>query len=140
MIKNVTAYVRTVIDMDKFKQDTRNNYLYVSSRPYNGKQDDKGNFVLQKGAVVTLQVLEDHSEPVIDQRTGLVRENNYLETFDVTVVGAPYPLPYNKGDHVSLGAFLPESSYYIDHNLILRFAEIMPHSKKDGGRHDDDKA
>ena len=80
--------------------------------------------ITPSGTTFTVQALDDFSDPIIDKETGEVMDNNALETFDVTIIGAEYPLPIKKGDYVSLKGFLPELSYYINFNLILRFSDI----------------
>lgn len=108
-------YVKTLIDADGMLKDFGNDFLVVSVREYKGKVE-KG---LPSGACFTLQVLHDTS-PV---EAG--KENNLMEQFEVTVPGARYPSDIKRGDHVRLGKFMPESSYFIKFNLILRFAEIQ---------------
>lgn len=127
MIKRVNKYIRTVIDAMLMLKDFGNHFLLVSQQKYNGKIDDKtGETILKPGVKVTLQVIEDHADPVIDRDTGRQIDDNTLNTFDVTIPGCEYPLPLNKGDQVSLGEFDEKHSYYIDGNLILRFKSIYP--------------
>ncbi len=128
MIKNSNRYVKQVIDIDKFLNDTDNCYLLVSQRPYKGKLDDTGKVILPTGATATLQIINDHSEPIKD-KDGRIVDDNSMETFEATIVGCDYPLPFKKGSRVRLGGFLPESSYYINFSLILRFSEIVAADK-----------
>lgn len=123
-IQNAYRYSVTKINIDQFFRDTLNEYLVVSQRPYRGKTDLDGKIIIEPGANITLQVITDISEPVIDKKTGEIKENNELETFEVTIEGCQYPLPLKKGDKVSLGDFDEENSYYINYNLILRFRKI----------------
>ena len=120
MIKNNHRYIKTIVNGKEFLNDTGNKYRFVGQREYKGKPDKN----IPAGATVTLQIIEDHSEPVIDKATGRVKDNNVLETFDATIVGATYPLSFNKGDYVVLEDFKEEISYYINFNLILRFGGI----------------
>lgn len=122
--QNAYRYLFTKIDIERLLKDTLNEYLFVSQRPYKGKKDNEGNVIIEPGANITLQVITDISEPVIDKKTGEIKENNELETFEVTIEGCQYPLPFKKGDKVSLGDFDEENSYYINYNLILRFRKI----------------
>lgn len=119
-IKDGYRYTKTLIDWDKIAKDTGNRYRLVSQKPYNGNPE-KG---LAPGATVTLQIVQDSSAPIIDKKTGQAKDNNVYETFDATILGASYPLPFVKGDFVALGGFLAEKSYYIDFNFILRFTAI----------------
>ena len=124
MIK-ANNYVRTVIDADAMLKDFGNKFRVVASRAYNGKAESN----IPAGTTFTLQVLEDHAAPQIDKETGLPKDNNVFETFDVTIPGCQYPSGIVKGDFVSLGKFLPEISYYIKYNMILRFGEIRKITK-----------
>lgn len=130
MIKNVYRYVHTVIDANKFLEDTGNKYMLVSQSPYRGKSDEAGETILPAGVKVRLQIQEDFSDPVVDRKTGEPMEDNRYENFDVTIVGCSYPLPLKKGDMVSLGEFLSQYSFYIDYNCILRFGKILEYKEK----------
>lgn len=134
MIRNGNRYTKTVVLVDKFQQDTGNCYRVVGQRAYKGKPEAN----LPAGTTFTLQITEDNSEPIIDKKTGLPKDNNVFETFDVTVVGCAYPAPFKKGDYVSLDGFMEEASYYIDFNFILRFREIKkttpPGAKKESDK------
>lgn len=124
MIKHGSRYTRTIVEGDKFLEDTGNEYMLISQRKYKGKTDRDGNPVLEPGVTVTLQIMRDTSQPIVDKETGLILDDNALETFEATIVDCPYPLPYKKGDRVSLHGFLTEHSYYINFNFILRFLGI----------------
>lgn len=130
MIKNVYRYVHTVVDGEKFLEDTGNKYMLVSQSPYKGKMDETGETILPPGVKVRLQIQEDFSEPVVDKKTGEKMEDNRFENFDVTIIGCSYPLPFSKGDMVTLGEFLPQYSFYIDYNCILRFGKIYEYKEK----------
>ena len=105
MIKNSHRYIRNLVNGQKLMKDTGNKYRFVGQREYKGKPDKN----IPAGATVTLQIIED---------------NNVFETFDATIIGVTYPLPFNKGDYVALEDFKEEISYYINFNLILRFGGI----------------
>ena len=122
MIKNGTRYTKNLVLGDKFLEDTENRYRFVSQKPYKGKPEAG----LAPGATSTLQIVTDKSAPIVDKISGLIKDNNELETWDATIVGVEYPLPFKKGDYVTLGGFMEEASYYIDFNFILRFKEIKP--------------
>lgn len=123
MIKNGYRYIKSIIDIDKFLADTGNMYVLVGQRAYKGKTDEKGNTLIDSGVTVTLQIIEDSSEPVYD-KMGVEKEDNRLETFDVTIVGENYPLDLKKGDYVRLANFRSDISYYINYALVLRFESI----------------
>ncbi len=124
MLNNGYRYVKNIIDIEKFLKDTRNKYLLISQRRFKGKTRENGEIVIPEGATLSLQILEDHSEPVIDKNTGEQKPDNVLETFEVTIVGAQYPLPIKKGSMVHLYDFIPEFSFYINYNFILRFGRV----------------
>lgn len=116
---NVTPYIHTVIDWDSMARDWGNSFTFVSQSPYRGKPEAG----LAAGATVTLQINNDTHDHSVD-KSGRKRDDNALETFMATVVGCNYPLPFVKGDKVTLDGFLPDASYYINYSLILRFSSI----------------
>lgn len=124
MFKYAHRYIRQTINGDQWKKDFNNLFRLVSQRPYKGKMNDKGEVLTPAGVMATVQIIEDLSAPAIDKETGEIMEDNSLENVEVTIIGASYPLPLQKGDLVSLGNFIPELSYYVNYNLILRFDGI----------------
>ena len=114
---NVTPYIHTVIDWDSMARDWGGSFTFVSQSPYRGKPEAG----LAAGATVTLQINNDTHDHGVD-KSGRKRDNNALETFMATVIGCNYPLPFVKGDKVTLGGFRPDASYYINYSLILRFS------------------
>ena len=116
---NVTPYIHTVIDWDSMARDWGGSFTFVSQSPYRGKPEAG----LAAGATVTLQINNDTHDHGVDT-SGRKRDNNALETFMATVIGCNYPLPFVKGDKVTLGGFRPDASYYINYSLILRFSSI----------------
>ena len=116
---NASPYVKTLIDWAGMDKDWGGSYTFVNQVVYKGKPESG----LAPGATVTLQILQDAHDHGTD-KAGRKRNNNALETFTATIVGCTYPLPFVKGDKVKLDGFLPESSYYINYSLILRFSSI----------------
>ena len=98
MLKNTNRYAETIVKGEDFLKDTGNKYCFVSQCKYKGKPDKS----IPADTTVTLQIIEDHSDLVIDKATGRVQDNNVFETFEATIIGAPYPLPFHKGDYVAL--------------------------------------
>lgn len=127
-LSNVSRYTKVVIDWGLMSSDFDGVFRVVSQRPYKGKPEAG----LAPGTTFTLQVVEDKAPPVIDKTTGKPKENNVFETFEATVVGQEYPAPFRKGDYVELDGFMPEASFYIDFNLILRFQAIQATSAPKG--------
>lgn len=120
MFKNQHRYAKTLVLGNDFLSDTGNKYRLVSQRAYKGKPEKN----IPTGVTVTLQIIEDNSEPIIDKVTGMEADNNVFETFEATILNAEFPLPYKKGDYVALEDFKEEYSYYINYSLILRFGGI----------------
>ena len=73
--------------------------------------------------MLTLLITHDDMNYGVD-KNGRKRENNILNTFDVTILNGKTELPFKKGDKVSLAGFIPEKSYVIGFDLILRFSDI----------------
>jgi len=115
---NPWFYTKQVIDADKLLKATRNVYQVVSQKPYQSKKNPE-----DRGATITLLVLHDDTDYGTD-KNGRKRDNNVLNTFDVTVLGGETVLPIKKGEKVSLGRFLPDKSYAIGFDLLLRFADV----------------
>ena len=135
MFRNI-KYAKMHIDGDKMVKDHNNHYRLVNQREYRGKPESG----LKPGVTVSLQVLEDRADPGKD-KSGQPLENNLYEIIEVTLPGVAYPLPFHKGDEVSIFGFLSEVSYFIDYNFILRFSEIKPYApgQGNGHAHDDKK-
>jgi hypothetical protein len=106
-------YQKTAVLGEQFLRDTGNQYIVVSVRNY---VDKKGR--LPDGVQMTLQITEDHSQYPATE------DDMVLETFDVTVLTGTHNVGLVKGDRVSLHDFLPDNSYYIDFNYILRFGGV----------------
>ena len=124
MLNNGYRYVKNIIDIEKFLKDTRNKYLLISQRRFKGKTRENGEIVIPEGATLSLQILEDHSEPVIGENTGERKPDCVLQAFDVSFVGVLYPLSIKEGSVVRLYDFIPEFSFYINYNFILRFGRV----------------
>lgn len=124
MLNNTYRYVKNIIDIDAFLGDTGNRYMLISQRRFKGKVNSEGKCEIPEGVTIGLQIMEDYSEPIIDRNTGEEKPDNKYETLEVTIIGVQYPLKIQKGSMVRLYDFLPEWSYYINYNLILRFAGI----------------
>jgi len=124
MLNNGYRYVRNIIEIEKLLKDTGNKYRLISQRNFKGKTNEKGEIVIPEGTTLGLQILEDQSEPVIDKNTGEPKPDNVFETFEVTIVGVQYPLPIKKGSLVRLYDFMPEFSFYINYNFVLRFGRV----------------
>lgn len=119
-MKNVNRYVRA--DGERFLKDTRNEYMMVDQRPYPGKIAEDGKVLIPSGAKAKLLILHDDGG-VVDRNTGEIRDNE-LETIEVTIVGVDYPLPFEKKSKVRLEGFMPEISFVVGYDLILRFSGI----------------
>ena len=65
-------------------------------------------------------------------KNGNKRENNLLNTFDVTILNGLSEVPFKKGDKVSLVGFIAEKSYVIGFDTILRFKDVKKASDSHG--------
>ena len=117
-IKNSWVYTQTLFNADEFLTATRNEYQFVDQKPYQSKKNQE-----DKGVTVTLLIIHDDKDYGID-KNGHKRENNVLNTFDVTILNGQSELPFNKGDKVSLIKYLPDKSYVINFDVLLRFSGI----------------
>lgn len=114
---NFWKYTKTVVDGEGFVKATRNLYRALGSRPY---FDKKGK--LPNGRTYTLQVIHDDMDYGVDKKTGMQRETNKMQVFDVTVYNTRNDIKC--GDIVQLIEFDQENSYSINFNQILRFKDI----------------
>ena len=117
-IQNSWVYTKTTFNDEAFLKATNNTFQFVSQKPYQSKKNPE-----DKGVIVTLLILHDNTDYGKD-KNGRKRENNVLETFDVTILNGHSELPLKKGDKVSLVGFMPEKSYVIGFDLLLRFRDI----------------
>lgn len=117
-IQNSWVYTHTEFDAEKFLRATRNLFQLVSQRPFVSKKNPD-----EKGVLVTLLITHDDTDYGVD-KNGNKRDNNVLNTFDVTILNGESSIPFRKGEKVSLGNYLPEKSYVIGFDLILRFNSI----------------
>ncbi|MCA9765310.1 MAG: hypothetical protein KC455_02705 [Carnobacterium sp.] len=118
-LQNSYVYTQTIIDSDKLLTNTKNTFRYVSQRPYQSKKNPE-----ETGVSVTLLVLYDSTDYGTDKKTGMPRESNVFNSFDVTILNKKSYLDLKKGDTVSLAGFIPEKSFAIGFDLLLRFREI----------------
>ena len=117
-IQNSWVFTSTKFEAVKFLEATGNVYQLVSQRPFCSKKNPD-----EKGVLVTLLITHDDTDYGVDKQ-GKKRDNNVLNTFDVTILCGETSLPLRKGEKVSLGNYLPEKSYVIGFDLILRFDSI----------------
>lgn len=121
-MKNIFVFTKKIILIEDFLKNTGNKFKVVSQRTY---FDSKGKAGKQ-GTTFTLMILQDETDYGIDSSTGLPRENNIFENFDVTILdGKIHHDDIKKGDTVRLNGFLEELSFVLDYSWILRFSEIQ---------------
>lgn len=118
-IANSWAYTETSFNHVKFSDYTKNQYRLVSQRPYVSKKDEN-----EKGITCTLQITKDEFDYGVDKKTGIKRDDNRLNTFDVTILNGKQRLDMSKGDYVSLNGFIKEKSFIIGFDLILRYKNL----------------
>ena len=119
MIQNSWVYTQTRFDAETFLKATGNEYLLVTQKPYQSKKDPE-----DKGTTLTLLITHDSMDYGIDKKTGCKRDNNVLNTFDVTILNGKSEVPFKKGDKVSLVGFIPEKSFVIGFDVLLRFRDV----------------
>ncbi len=118
-IQNSWVYTQTQFNSQKFLKATQNIFLFVSAKPYQSKKVPE-----DKGVTLTLSIIHDDTDYGVDKKTGKKRDNNVLNTFDVTILNGKSEIPFKKGDKVSLVGFMPEKSYVIGFDVLLRFRDI----------------
>lgn len=119
MIQNSWVYTQTRFDAETFLKATGNVFQFVSAKPYQSKKDPE-----DKGSILTLLITHDSMDYGIDKKTGRKRDNNVLNTFDVTIINGKSEVPFKKGDKVSLVGFIPEKSFVIGFDVLLRFRDV----------------
>lgn len=118
-IQNIWKFTSTQFDSETFLKATRNTFQFVSAKSYQSKKNPEDS-----GFTVTLLIMYDDMDYGADKKTGRKRDNNVLNTFDVTILNGKSEVPFKKGDKVSLVGFMPEKSYVIGFDLLLRFRNI----------------
>lgn len=118
-IANAWVFTETHFKAEEFLRNTHNLYRLVSQRPYTSKKDPN-----ESGVTLTLLITQDETEYGIDKKSGLERDNNVLNTFDVTVLNNKISIDVQKGEYVKLIGFIPEKSFVIEFDLILRFEDV----------------
>lgn len=118
-IANSWVYTETTFNSEKFLSNTGNIYRLVSQRPYVSKKDPD-----EKGVTLTLLITQDDADYGVDKKTGIKRDNNTLNTFDVTVLNDKAFIDVKKGEYVRLIDFISEKSFVIGFDLILRFKNV----------------
>lgn len=116
-IQNSWVYTQTQFDWEKFSEATGNTFLYAFQKPFQSKKEPE-----DKGVTLTLSIIHDSMDYGVD-KNGHKRDNNVLNAFDVTILNGQSEMPFNKGDKVSLIGFIPEKSYVIGFDLLLRFKD-----------------
>lgn len=112
-------YQKNLVLGDEFLKDTGNIFRVVTQRAY---VDKRGR--LDDGILFTLQITQDNGKYEVGE------DNMIMETFDVYVLCGSHDVGLKKGDYCSLHDFMPDVSYYIDFNYILRFRNIEKIEKK----------
>jgi len=118
-IANAWVFTETTFKAEEFLKNTHNLFRLVSQRPYISKKDPS-----ESGITFTLLITQDDTEYGINKTSGLERDNNILNTFDVTVLNNKTSIDVQKGEYLRLVNYIPEKSFIIDFDLILRFEGI----------------
>lgn len=92
----------------------------VSQRPYASKKNPQ-----DIGVSLTLQVVKDTGDYGLDKHTGMKRDNNVFNTFDVTILNRVQHIDAQKGDIIRLGEMITEKTFIIGFDLILRYKNVQ---------------
>ncbi|MGF3226756.1 hypothetical protein [Facklamia sp. P12932] len=118
-IANAWVFIENKFKAEEFLKNTHNLYRLVSQRPYISKKSPD-----ESGVTLTLLITKDETDYGIDKKSGLKRETNSLNTFDVTILNNKTSVNIHKGEYVKLVNYIPEKSFIIDFDLILRFENV----------------
>ncbi|PTI47391.1 hypothetical protein [Staphylococcus succinus] len=118
-IANAWVFTETNFKAEEFLANTHNTYRLVAQRPYTSKKDPN-----ESGVTLTLLITKDETHYGVDKKSGLERDNNVLNTFDVTVLNNKISIDVKKGEYVKLINYIPEKSFVIEFDLILRFEDV----------------
>lgn len=115
---NSWVFQETKFKADEFLTNTGNTYRLVSQRPYVSKKNPE-----DKGVALRLQIIKDTTDYGNDKTTGLKRDNNVFNSFDVTVLNNKDRLDIQKGEYLRLIDYIEEKSFVIGFEMILRFRD-----------------
>lgn len=118
-IANAWVFTETRFKDEVFLKNTHNLYKLVSQKPYTNKKNSD-----EKGVILTLSIVKDDTQYGPDKKTGIERDNNVFNTFDVTVLNGVDRIDVQKGEYVRLIDFDHEKSFIIGFDLILRFRNV----------------
>lgn len=118
-IANAWVFTETNFKAEEFLTNTHNLYRLVSQRPYTNKKDPN-----ESGVTLTLLITKDDTDYGVDKISGLKRENNVLNTFDTTILNGQVSIDISKGEYVKLIGYMPEKSFVIGFDMILRFEDV----------------
>lgn len=125
-ILNSWFFTKTLFDAELFLKATGNEFLFVSSKPYQSKKTPE-----DKGVTLTLSIIHDSMDYGVDKE-GRKRDNNVLNTFEATILNGLSDVTFKKGDKVSLVGFMPEKSHVIGFDLLLRFKDVKKAGDSNG--------
>ena len=118
-INNAWVFTQTTFKAEEFLTNTGNTFKLVSQRPYASKKDP-----IESGVTLTLLITSDTTDYGVDKKTGFKRDNNSLNTFDVTIINGKDRIDIQKGENLRLLDFMQEKSFVIGFDLILRFGNV----------------
>lgn len=118
-LENGWVFTDTVFKHEEFLKNTGNVYKLVSQKPYKSKKNPE-----DIGVTVSLHILKDETDYGYDKTTGRKREDNSMNSFNVTILNGEQALDLSKGEYVRLIEYIPEKSFVIGFDFILRFKGI----------------
>lgn len=113
---NNWLFTKTLVDWPTMEKSFRNRFKVIDKRKF---IDKKG--VLPEGTNVQLMVLFDDFDYGVD-KDGNPRSNNVYQSFNATILK---PVDVSKGDVVELHGFLPDYSFAINFDMVLRFEDCV---------------
>lgn len=118
-IENSWKFTDTIFNSEEFLKNTSNTFRLISQRPYTNKKDPSDH-----GLIISLQITKDITDYGKDKKTGIQRDNNVMNTFTVTILNKKDHMDIKKGDYVRLINYLPDKSFIIGYELILRYSDV----------------
>lgn len=118
-IENAWVFTETKFKAEEFLENTGNVFRLVSQRPYTNKKDPD-----ETGVILNLLITKDDTDYGVDKKTGVQRDNNILNTFIVTILNNKDRIDIQKGEYLRLVDYIPEKSFVIGFDLILRFKDV----------------
>lgn len=113
---NSWLYTKNIVDWSMMEKAFRNRFRVIDKRKFT---DKKG--ILPDGTTLQLMVMFDDFDYGVDKE-GNPRSNNVYQSFNATILKH---VDVSKGDVVELHGFLPDYSFAINFDMVLRFEDCV---------------